>query len=91
MAATRPRTLLLHERDDWFTLEVTELDSDNAIDRQTFDFLARAAGLNLEDPHMDELFPYVQIALAANEGLKHIDITGFEPDASFDPDHYYQI
>ena len=66
------------------------MDSGTAIDRQTFDFLARAAGLNVDDPHMDELFPYVQNALVANEGLRNIDTTGFEPDASFDPFHFYQ-
>ena len=66
------------------------MDADGAIDRQTFDFLARAAGLNVDDPHMDELFPYVQNALAGNEKLNNIDTTGFEPDASFDPDHFYQ-
>ena len=63
--------------------------SDHQIDRQTFDFLARAAGLNVDDPHMDELFPYVRNALSANLGLINVDTTGFEPDASFDPDHSY--
>ena len=66
------------------------MDSGNAINRQAFDFLARAAGLNVDDPHMDELFAYVQIALAANEGLRNIDTSGFEPEASFDPAHFYQ-
>ena len=66
------------------------MDSGSAIDRQTFDFLARAAGLNVDDPHMDELFPYVQNALAANEGLRDIDTGGFEPEASFDPAHFYR-
>lgn len=66
------------------------MDSGNAIDRPAFDFLARAAGLNAEDPHMEELFPYVRNALTANEGLRNIDTTGFEPDANFNPDHFYQ-
>jgi hypothetical protein len=69
---------------------VTVLDSGNAIDRQTFDFLARAAGLNVDDPHLEELFPYVRNALAANEGLRNINTTGFEPDTGFDPDHFYR-
>lgn len=66
------------------------MESHNLIDRQTFDFLVRAAGLNVDDPHMDELFPYVQNALSANKGLLNVDTTGFEPDASFDPEHFYQ-
>ena len=64
--------------------------SGNLMDRQTFDFLARAAGLNADDPHMDELFPYVQNALAANEGLRNVDTNGFEPDAEFDPGHFFE-
>ena len=66
------------------------MDFGNEIDRQTFDFLAKAAGLNVDDPHMEELFPYVQNALTANEGLRNIDTSGFEPDASFEPAHFYQ-
>lgn len=66
------------------------MDPGKFIDRQAFDFLAKAAGLNVDDPHMDELFSYVQNALAANAALKDIETTGFEPDTSFDPDHFYQ-
>ena len=66
------------------------MPSRNQLDRSSFDYLARAAGLNVEDPHMDELFPYVQNALAANEGLREIDTTGFEPDSAFDPAQFYQ-
>jgi len=66
------------------------MPSERPLDRQAFDYLARAAGLNTDDPHMDELFPYVQNAVAANEGLKKIDTTGFEPDSTFDPSHFYQ-
>ena len=66
------------------------MPSRNQLDRSSFDYLARAAGLNVEDPHMDELFPYVQNALAANEGLRKIDTTGFEPDSAFDPAQFYQ-
>ena len=67
------------------------MDSGNSIDRQAFDYLAKAAGLNVDDPHMDELYVYVQNALAANEGLRNIDTEGFEPDGSFDPGHFYQV
>ena len=66
------------------------MPSRNQLDRSSFDYLARSAGLNVEDPHMDELFPYVQNALAANEGLREIDTTGFEPDSAFDPAQFYQ-
>ena len=62
----------------------------NPLDRASFDFLARAAGLNTDDPHMDELFSYVANALAANERLQEIDTGGYEPDTAFDPAQYYQ-
>ena len=62
----------------------------NPLDRSTFDYLAAAAGLDRDDPHMEELFPYVQSALAANERLQDIDTSGFEPDTAFDPAQFYQ-
>ncbi len=69
---------------------VKTLRTENVFDRQTFEYLAAAAGLSIEDPHMDELFPYVQAALAANGRLQEIDTAGFEPDTSFDPAQFYQ-
>ena len=66
------------------------MPTENPLDRESFDHLARTAGLDSSDPHMDELFSYVQNALAANERLAEIDTTGFEPDAAFDPAQFYQ-
>ncbi|CAI7996972.1 hypothetical protein GBAR_LOCUS2020 [Geodia barretti] len=63
---------------------------ENPLDRESFDYLARAAGLDSGDPHLDELFPYVQNALAANERLADIDTTEYEPDTAFDPAQFYQ-
>ena len=70
--------------------EVNALPSSNPLDWSSFEYLARAAGLNPEDPHMQELFPYVQSALASNQTLREIDTTGFEPDTAFDPAQFYQ-
>ncbi len=66
------------------------METDSPLDRNSFDYLARAAGLNPEDPHMDELFPYVQNALAANARLNEIDTTGYEPDTATDPSLFYR-
>ena len=63
---------------------------ENPLDRESFNFLARAAGLDPGDPHMEELFPYVQTALAGNTRLNRIDATNFEPDTAFDPAQFYQ-
>ena len=65
------------------------MPSDPSLDRESFDYLAAAAGLSTDDPHMDELFPYVQNALAANNRLNNIDTTGYEPDTAFDPAQFY--
>ena len=62
----------------------------NGLTRETFDYLARAAGLDLKDPHMEELFPYVQNALAGMEHLADIDVSGAEPDMAFGPDQPFQ-
>ena len=66
------------------------MPSENPLDRESFNFLARAAGLNPDDPHMEELFPYVRNALSGNGRLKEIDTTNFEPDTAFDPAQFYQ-
>ena len=63
---------------------------DNPLDRESFNYLAKAAGLAPDDPHMEELFPYVQNALAGNVRLNDINTDGYEPDTSFDPAHFYQ-
>ena len=70
--------------------EVDSMTPDNPLDRETFDFLARAAGLNPDDPHMEELFPYVRTALAGNARLSGIEVTNYEPDTAFDPAQFYQ-
>ena len=66
------------------------MPTNNPLDRNAFNYLAQAAGLDVNDPHMDELFPYVQAALAASDGLRNLDVTGYEPDAAFDPAQFYQ-
>jgi Asp-tRNA(Asn)/Glu-tRNA(Gln) amidotransferase C subunit len=66
------------------------MPSEKPLDRESFNYLAKTAGLDTSDPHMDELFPYVQSALAANERLADLDTTGFEPDIAFDPAQFYQ-
>ena len=66
------------------------MPSESPLNRESFNYLARAAGLDTDDPHMDELFPYVQNALAGNERLGNIDTSGYEPDTAFDPAQFYQ-
>ncbi len=73
-----------------FCREVTVMPGENPLTRENFDFLAKAAGLNANDPHMDELFLYVVSALAGIERLAEIDVAGAEPDMAFNPAQPFQ-
>ena len=66
------------------------MPGEKPLTRENFDYLARAAGLNVNSPHMDELFPYVQNALAGLEALAEIDVSGAEPDMAFSPAQPFQ-
>ncbi len=57
----------------------------NPLTREAFNYLAKGAGLNPDDPHMDELFPYVQAALAGIERLAEIVVDDHEPASVFNP------
>ncbi len=52
---------------------------------EAFLYLAKEAGLDPNSPHMKELYPYVQTALAVFEPIKEIDVAGAEPDMAFVP------
>lgn len=66
------------------------MPEENPLTREAFDYLAQAAGLDLADPHLDELYPYVRNALAGMERLAQIDVAGMEPDAAFRPAQPFQ-
>ena len=57
----------------------------NPLTREAFIYLAGQAGLDTSDPHLEELFPYVQSVLASLESLQEIDVAGTEPDMAFIP------
>ncbi len=66
------------------------MPGENPLTRENFDYLARAAGLDVKDPHMEELFPYVRNALAGIERLAGIDVAGDEPALAFSPAQPFQ-
>lgn len=66
------------------------MPEENTLTRENFDYLAGAAGLDVKDPHMEELFLYVQSALAGIERLAGIDVAGAEPDLAFNPAQPFQ-
>ncbi len=56
-----------------------------SFDRQAFLHLAKEAGLNIQDAHMDELFSYTQLVLNSLKSLHNYSVAGFEPDMAFSP------
>ena len=56
-----------------------------SLGREAFLFLAAQAGLDVNSPHMDELYPYAENALAGLRSLRGIDVSGAEPDMAFQP------
>lgn len=61
------------------------MPSENPLTREAFEYLARQAGLDASDPHMEELYPYVVSMLASVQSLNEIDVSGAEPDMAFLP------
>ncbi len=61
------------------------MSPENPLTRDAFIYLARQAGLDTSDPHLEELYPYVQSVLASVESLQEIDVAGTEPDMAFIP------
>jgi hypothetical protein len=46
------------------------MGEEKSLSRQSFDYLARAAGLPSEDPHMDKLYAYLQEVLPKLKGAQ---------------------
>ena len=61
------------------------MENEDALTREAFLHLARAAGLDAASPHMDELYPYVLNVLAGLQSLKELDVSRAEPDMAFIP------
>jgi Asp-tRNA(Asn)/Glu-tRNA(Gln) amidotransferase C subunit len=49
------------------------------IGRETFLSLAEAFGLDIEDPHMEELYRYIQNVLPSLRSIEELDLTDLEP------------
>ena len=50
-----------------------------ALSKDTFLCIAEASGLNPRDPHMEELYSYVQSALPPFRSLDRLDLNDLEP------------
>lgn len=49
------------------------------MEKELFLSMAKAFGLELDDPHMEELFVYVQKVLPNLKRTEELDLTGLEP------------
>jgi hypothetical protein len=61
------------------------MTDDAPLTRDSFMSLAKEAGLDVDDPHMDELFLYTSEMLASLYPLRNVDVVGVEPDSVFHP------
>ncbi len=61
------------------------MPEESPLTREAFLHLAKEAGLDVNSPHMDELYPYVREVLAGFEPLKGLDVADAEPDMAFIP------
>jgi hypothetical protein len=61
------------------------MPKDSPLTRGAFLHLAKEAGLDVDSPHMDELYPYVREVLAGFEPLKGLDVADAEPPLAFIP------
>lgn len=61
------------------------MGSESTLTREVFLYLAKEAGLDVNSPHMDELYPYVQQILAGFDPVRRLDVAGAEPDMAFVP------
>ncbi len=55
------------------------------LDKETFLSVARASGLNIEDPHIEELYAFLQKVLPSFRTIDQLDLTDVEPLATFIP------
>lgn len=62
------------------------MTTQDGMDRETFDRLASAAGLDVGDTaHMDELYGYVRGLVASLQPLREMDLEGVEPATAYFP------
>ncbi len=57
----------------------------NKLSKEEFLSMAKAAGFDTQDPHMDDLFLYVQDLLPGIKSIYELDLSGIEPAAVFMP------
>jgi hypothetical protein len=76
-----PRAVLLtHVGGGW--KETQKMDKRAWLDREIFLRIAQEAGLNPEDPHLEELYAYVRDVLPGLKVIEELDLKDVEPMSS---------
>ena len=55
------------------------MDKPSGLSRESLLSMAKAFGLDVEHPHMENLYSYVQTVLPALRSFQDLDLTGLEP------------
>ena len=50
-----------------------------ALSKETFLVMAEALGLDVNSPHMDDLYAYVKALLTSLKPMQELDLSGVEP------------
>ena len=61
------------------------MQEENPLSQEAFLSMAAAVGIDVDGPHGEELFAFVQNTLASLASLKDIDVSSVEPDMAFMP------
>ena len=58
---------------------------ENSLSKETFLRIAEASGLDVNDPHIEELYSYLQGLLPGLKAAQELDLTDVEPAMIFSP------
>ena len=61
------------------------MSSKPPLTREEFIGMARASGLDIADPHMEELYAYLQTVLPGLKAVNELDLTGVIPAMVYVP------
>ena len=61
------------------------MSSKPPLTREDFICMARASGLDIADPHMEELYAYLQTVLPGLKAVHELDLTGVIPAMVYVP------
>ena len=61
------------------------MEDEEELSRGTFMQMAEAYGLDIHDPHIDDLYAYVQSVLPGLKAIDELDLTDVEPATVYIP------